>query len=100
MPGISAKAADFTVLPYSDVYDGKEHQIFDVLNSSGSSVFDSNIYTVWYKKSTETNDSQFWRSSAWAKDVSDSATYSVIVTYRRSSIPVRWRKDTRSATQV
>ena len=80
VPGISAKAAGFTVVPYSGVYDGYSHTIFDVYNSSGNSVFGTNMYTVWYKKSTETNYSQFWLNSALAKDVSDSATYSVIVT--------------------
>lgn len=84
VPDISAKAEGFTVEPYSGVYDGYSHTIFDVCNSSGNSVFGSNMYTVWYKKSTETNYSQFWLNLAKAKDVSDSATYSVIVT--RSSI--------------
>ena len=81
VPGISAKAADFTVLSHSDVYDGEEHQIFDVLDSSGRSVIGTNIYKVWYKKIGETNYREFWPNLAKAKDVSDSAMYSVIVTY-------------------
>lgn len=80
VPGISAKAVSLTVEPHSDVYDGKDHPIFDVLDSSGRSVIGTNIYKVWYKKIGETNYREFWRNTAVAKNVSDSATYSVIVT--------------------